>query len=80
MDDNEDTFKLSVRSGSSTAVTITVRPTTTCGAIVAAFLKRAGLTSTKRPKLMIDGDKMNPETPISEADLEDGDLVEVVDM
>jgi len=29
---------------------------------------------------MIDGDKMNPETPISEADLEDGDLVEVVDM
>jgi hypothetical protein len=32
----------------------------------------------KDPRLCIDGEKMDNETPISEADLEDGDMVEVV--
>jgi len=30
------------------------------------------------PNLMVDGDKMNNDTEIGEADLEDGDMVEVV--
>ncbi|EIM85993.1 uncharacterized protein STEHIDRAFT_157519 [Stereum hirsutum FP-91666 SS1] len=94
-DDTEDeTFKLVLRSAETKNknITLTVRPTTTCGAIVKAFLKRAGLAekypegkSARRksgagvgPRLVVDGDKLDPETPISEADLDDGDQVEVV--
>lgn len=86
-DDGNDVFKLIVRSGFTKDVTLKVRPTTSCGAIVKAFLKRAGLADKypggknprgkKEPRLMVDGEHMDPETPISEADLEDGDQVEV---
>jgi len=86
-DDDGDIFKLVVRSGVTKDVTLKVRPTTTCGAIVKAFLKRAGIADQYLegrsirggggPRLMIDGERMDPETPISEADLEDGDQVEV---
>ena len=89
--ENEDeTFRLVVRSASTKDITLTVRPTTTCGAIVKAFLRRAGIpdkdpsrksrrkSGAGGPSLMIDGEKMGPETPISEGDLEDGDQVEVV--
>ncbi|KAI9058136.1 hypothetical protein FKP32DRAFT_1669077 [Trametes sanguinea] len=34
--------------------------------------------AAKAPALSVDGDKMDPEAPIGEADLEDGDQVEVV--
>jgi len=86
-DDDGDVFKLIVRSGVTKDVTLKVRPTTSCGAIVKAFLKRAGLADKypggknprgkREPRLMVDGEHMDPETPISEADLEDGDQVEV---
>ena len=89
-EEDDDTFKLIVRSGVTKDVTLKVRPTTSCGAIVKAFLRRAGIAdkypegkSSRRksavggPRLMIDGDQMDPDTPISEADLEDGDQVEV---
>ena len=86
-DDDDDVFKLVVRSGVTKDVTLKVRPTTSCGAIVKAFLKRVGIADqyfegrsfrgAGGPRLMVDGDHMNPETPISEAGLEDGDQVEV---
>ncbi len=89
-EEDDDIFKLVVRSGVTKDVTLKVRPTTSCGAIVKAFLRRAGIadrypegkSSRKKsavggPRLMIDGDQMDPDTPISEADLEDGDQVEV---
>ncbi len=86
-DDDGDIFKLVVRSGVTKDVTLNVRPTTTCGAIVKAFLKRAGIADQYLddrsireeggPRLMIDGERMDPDTPISEADLEDGDQIEV---
>ncbi|VDC00738.1 unnamed protein product [Peniophora sp. CBMAI 1063] len=88
--EDDDTFKLTIRSGTGVKdVTLTVRPSTTCGAIVKAFLKRAGLadkyeegksrrkSTAGGPRLIVDGDKMDPAAPISEADLEDGDLVEI---
>ncbi|KAI5980725.1 hypothetical protein EDD15DRAFT_2344689 [Pisolithus albus] len=87
-----DKLKLVFRSTVTDDVTLTVRPTTTCGAIVKAFLKAAGLPDiysdapTKGkgsktipyPQLKIDGEKQASNTEIGEADLEDGDLVEVV--
>lgn len=86
-DDGGDVFKLVVRSGVTKDVTLKVRPTTTCGAIVKAFLKRAGIADQYLegrsirgrgvPRLMIDGEHMDTDTPISVADLEDGDQVEV---
>lgn len=89
-DDDDDVFKLVVRSGVTKDVTLKVRPTTTCGAIVKAFLKRAGIadkyfegksvrgkSAAGGPRLMIDGEHMDPDIQISEADLEDGDQVEV---
>jgi hypothetical protein len=89
-----DTIKLVLRSAATGDKTfpLTVRSTTTCGAIVKAFLKAAGLpgnyshvASTGRtgkrsapfPHLMVDGDKMDSEAEIGDADLEDGDLVEI---
>lgn len=86
-DDDDDVFKLVVRSGVTKDVILKVRQTTTCGAIVKAFLKRAGIADQYLegrgfrggggPRLMVDGEHMKPDTPISEADLEDGDQVEV---
>ncbi|KAG2155909.1 uncharacterized protein EDB93DRAFT_1128794 [Suillus bovinus] len=79
-----DKIKVVLRSAvTEENVNLTVRPTTTCGAIVKAFLKAAGLSdrypvSTSTPQLMVDGDKMADDTEIGEADLDDGDLVEVV--
>ncbi|KAF8195401.1 hypothetical protein BJ912DRAFT_956829 [Pholiota molesta] len=101
-------FKLILRSSGNKDITLTVRPTTKCGAIVKAFLnkldvadqypdifadapakpaakKRGRPTKTatvaaaaKDPRLCIDGDKMDNQTPIGDMDLEDGDMVEVV--
>ena len=98
--DKDDKFKIILRSKGNKDITLTVRPTTKCGAIVKAFLKNAGLTdkypgagevggasTNKRgrknappsggPWLMIDGDKMANHVEIGEADLEDGDMVDV---
>ena len=74
-------------------ISLLVRPTTKCGAIVRAFLKKAGLeaeyppggsappakgrgrtrtkvvAANKVPMLSVDGDKMDPEAEIGEADL-----------
>ena len=92
------TFKLIVRSERTKDkdIALTVRPTTKCGAIVRAFLKKAGLeaeypeggaptkgrgrgkAAAKVPALSVDGDRMDAETEIGEADLEDGDQVDVV--
>ncbi|KAG1906540.1 uncharacterized protein F5891DRAFT_1002779 [Suillus fuscotomentosus] len=80
-----DKIKLVFRSAATEEnVNLTVRPTTTCGVIVKAFLKAAGLsdqypqTAQAMPQLMVDGDKMADDMEIGEADLDDGDLVEVV--
>jgi hypothetical protein len=88
--EDDDTFKLVVRAGGTIKdVVLTVRPAAKCGAIVKAFLKRAGLadkypegksrrkSEASGPRLVVDGERMNPDTPISEADLEDGDMVEI---
>ena len=96
--EESQTFKLIVRSERTKDkdIALTVRPTTKCGAIVRAFLKKAGLeaeypeggaptkgrgrgkAAAKVPALSVDGDRMDAETEIGEADLEDGDQVDVV--
>ena len=99
-EDKGDKFKIILRSKAAKDITLTVRPTTKCGAIVKAFLKSAGLadkypgagevagkTPAKKgrktaapaggPWLAVDGDKMANNVEIGEADLEDGDMVEV---
>ncbi|EAU86034.1 hypothetical protein CC1G_11706 [Coprinopsis cinerea okayama7 len=79
-DAEDDTFKLTLRSKHK-EVTVTVRPSTKCGNIVKAYLKKAKLEAMaagKDPRLSVDGDKLDNDSPISDADLEDGDLVEVV--
>jgi hypothetical protein len=103
---DEDKFKLILRSAltGNKEVSLVVRPTTKCGAIVKAFLKRAGLAGQypevfagapasvgkkggrksnvavtgKDPRLCLDGDKLDNASEIGEADLEDGDMIEVV--
>ena len=101
---DEDKFKLILRSAltANKEISLVVRPTTKCGAIVKAFLKKAGLSGQypevfagvpgtknagrkknvaavgKDPRLCLDGDKLNNASEIGEADLEDGDMIEVV--
>lgn len=116
-EEDQDKFKLVFRSAlTTTDITLNVRSTTKCGAIVKAFLKKAGLADNytafiegtansgsnppnkksswrlsigrgskadaevKIPRLMIDGDKVSNEGEIGEHDLEDGDMVDVVDL
>ena len=101
----DDKFKIVLQSSLTQGqhITLTVRPRTKCGAIVKAFLRKAGLAEqypqvfqdtttkaapTKRgrksgaqqkdPRICIDGEKMSNDTEIGDADLEDGDMVEVV--
>jgi len=89
---SDDKFKLVLRSATTKDITLTVRSTTTCSAIVKAFLKAAdlpdvysdvqskgkGKQSKPYPRLKIDGEKQAPDAEIGNADLDDGDLVEVV--
>jgi len=100
---DEDKFKLILRSAltPNKEISLVVRPTTKCGAIVKAFLKKAGLSGQypevftavpakkdgrknnvaaagKDPRLCLDGDKLDNASEIGEADLEDGDMIEVV--
>ena len=98
-DEAEDTFKLTLRSVKTPkGIVLTVRPQTKCGAILKAYLRKAGLaneylehsTGTKGrnrgrrsviiasgPRLVVDGDKLDNEVEIKEADVEDGDIIEV---
>ncbi|KAK7690286.1 hypothetical protein QCA50_006941 [Cerrena zonata] len=103
-EEDDDKFKLILRGKDVKDVTLTVRPTTKCSAIIKAFLKSVGLTEKftasaappppakgrgrkkaappvaavpPMPQLVVDGDKLDPESEIREADLEDGDMVEV---
>lgn len=117
-------FKLVLRSDKSTKdITLIVRPTTKCGSIVKAYIKKIELTDqyshifeedgsasaspappaktrgrggrgrgrgqakvqaeTPRaplpdPRLSVDGDRLENNAEIGDADLEDGDMVEVV--
>lgn len=82
----EDTFKLSVRSG-STEISVRVRPATTCGAIVASFVKRTSgkngrakvsAAKAKSARIEFDGEKMQPETTVGGMELEDGDVIDIV--
>ena len=100
---DEDKFKLILRSAltANKEISLVVRPTTKCGAIVKAFLKKAGLAEQypqvfadapvkkggrkskggeagKDPRLCLDGDKLDNASEIGDADLEDGDMIEVV--
>jgi hypothetical protein len=77
----EAKFKIVLRSAASSKnISLTVRPTTTCNAIVQAYVKACKLQPTLaiRARLVVDGDKLDPTSQISAADLEDGDMVEVV--
>jgi hypothetical protein len=101
----DDKFKIVLQSSltQDKHITLIVRPRTKCGAIVKAFLKKAGLAEQyphvfqdtaskaapnkrgkksqakqKDPRICIDGEKMSNDTEIGDADLEDGDMVEVV--
>lgn len=95
----EDTFKLTLRSVKTPkGIVLTVRPQTKCGAILKAYLKKAGLANeylehdtgargrnrgrrsviiASGPRLVVDGDKLDNEVEIREADVEDGDIIEV---
>lgn len=73
-----DTFKLTLQSGSH-SITVTVRPTTKCSSIVSTFVKKLNLPAAKAKNAFIevDGEKMNPGSEIGDADLEDGDQVDI---
>ncbi|EJC98048.1 uncharacterized protein FOMMEDRAFT_137384 [Fomitiporia mediterranea MF3/22] len=77
--DKADTFKLHVRSGETT-ITVAVRNTTKCSAIVSNVLKKLGkpASAEKKARIEVDGEKLGPNSEIGEVELEDGDLVDIV--
>ncbi len=77
---SQDTFKLTLRSGASQSVTVTVRPSTKCSSIIASFLKKTGRPASvsNKARISVDGESLNPNEPIDVAGLEDGDVVDIV--
>ena len=75
----DNTFKITLRSGSRT-ITVTVRPTTKCSSFVSTFVKKSNLPpeTAKKARIEVDGEKMDPDSEIGDADLEDGDQVDIV--
>ena len=75
-----DAFKLRVRWKSDT-VSLSVRPTTQCKRIVAAALKKmgkAGSDPNEKGRIEVDGEALEPDAEIGEAELEADDLVDIV--
>ncbi|KAF5369341.1 hypothetical protein D9758_002505 [Tetrapyrgos nigripes] len=63
-EDTGDKFKLVLRSGkTSKDITLTVRPTTKCGAIVKAFLKKATLADASEYADFIEGGETSSAKP-----------------
>ena len=77
---SQDTFKLHLRAGPAETVLVTVKPSTKCSSIVASFLKKTGRSSvlSKNVRLSVDGEKLEPNDSIETADLEDGDMLDIV--
>jgi len=77
---SQDTFKLTLRAGASQSVTVTVRQSTKCSSIVASFLKKTGkpTSASKKARISVDGESLNPNDPIEVAGLEDGDVADIV--
>lgn len=90
--EDDDTMRLTFRAANRTEITLRVRRTTKCSAILKAYLKKAGLAEqfpgtpkakgkkgkTTGPALVLDGEKLSPDAEIGTADLDDGDQVDVV--
>ncbi|KLO08661.1 hypothetical protein SCHPADRAFT_600469 [Schizopora paradoxa] len=76
---SQDTFKLTLQSGTGN-VTVTVRPATKCSSIVASFLKKTGrpASASKKARICVDGESLDPNDPIDVAGLEDGDVVDII--
>lgn len=77
---SQDTFKLTLQSGATQSVTVTVRPSTKCSSIVASFLKKTGrpAAASKKARICVDGESLHPNDPIEVAGLEDGDVVDII--
>ncbi|TDL23254.1 hypothetical protein BD410DRAFT_787583 [Rickenella mellea] len=75
--EDDDTFRITLRSNGAKEVIVKVRPTTKCEAVVANFLKKNGRKAPKA-RLRIDGTTADPNSLIGDYDLEDEDMVEVV--
>jgi hypothetical protein len=63
--ESQNTFKISLRSGvtGEKQITVTVRPTTKCGAIVRAFILKAKLDESLYPSVMGSGGAANVLPP-----------------
>ncbi|KAH7337052.1 hypothetical protein B0J17DRAFT_707396 [Rhizoctonia solani] len=70
---------LRLRTGPKDARPTTVRvfPDATIQTVLEAFLNKTGRTGMQGVSLQIDGDDLEMDSTVADADLEDGDLVEV---
>lgn len=77
--DTVDKIKFTVR-GEEGNLRLQVRLTTTAGSICRHYCNKYNITGPRAEnmKLYFDGESFDPDTQISEMDLEAGDLVDVV--
>lgn len=57
--------------------TVRVQSDATIETVIAAFLNRTGRVGMQGVRLQIDGEDLEMDSTVADADLEDGDLVEV---
>lgn len=71
------TLRLRTGPNDNRPQTVRVSPDATVETVIAAFLNKTGRVGMQGVRLQIDGDDLEMDSTIADADLEDGDLVEV---
>ncbi|QRV92364.1 ubiquitin-like Rad60 SUMO-like protein [Ceratobasidium sp. AG-Ba] len=76
----EEKISLKLRAGpkDNNPTTVRVLSNSTVGDVVAAFLNKIGRPGAQGVRLQNDGEDLDMEATLADAELEDGDLVEVV--
>lgn len=70
-------LRLRTGPGNSRPQTVRVFPDATIESVIAAFLNKTGRAGMQGVRLQIDGEDLEMDSTVADADLEDGDLVEV---
>ncbi|KAG9123451.1 hypothetical protein FRC07_014919 [Ceratobasidium sp. 392] len=75
--ENKITLRLRTGPKDNHPQTVRVLSNSTIETVIAAFLSKTGRTGMQGVRLQIDGEDLDMDSTIADADLEDGDLVEV---
>ncbi|CUS21806.1 LAQU0S04e01200g1_1 [Lachancea quebecensis] len=78
MEPADDTIRIALMSQNNKKITVTARPETTFAALAGYYQKLTSLPPQQHIELFFDNEKLDLNRKVSDADMEDDDIVEVV--